>query len=155
MTPPPAARRTSGGAGEGDASAPLHLLTGPDDLLGDRAVERVVAAARQRQPDVQVVDVEAAGYTPGDLQAHASPSLFGEGTVLGVRGLEEAPDELVTDARALVERPEPDVVLVLRHRSGQRGKGLLDAAKKAGAAVHDCPKITSDADKTSFVTHEF
>src|SRR4051812_48029902 len=155
MTPPPAARRSSGGAGEADPSGPLHLVTRPEDLLGGPAGDPVVAAARQREPDVQLVDVEAAGYTAGDLQAHASPSLFGEGTVLVVRGLEEAPDELVTDARALVERPEPDVVLVLRHRSGQRGKGLLDAAKKAGAAVHDCPKITSDADKTSFVTHEF
>src|SRR4051812_36893840 len=126
MTPPPAARRPSGGAGEPDSSGPLHLVTGPEDLLGDRAVDRVLAAARQREPDVQVVDVDAAGYTAGDLLAHASPSLFGEGTVLVVRGLEEASDELVTDARALVERPEPDVVLVLRHRSGQRGKGLLD-----------------------------
>jgi DNA polymerase-3 subunit delta len=155
MTPPPASRRPSGAAGEPDAAGPLHLVTGPEDLLGDRAVERVLAAARSREPDVQVVDVEAAGYTAGDLRAHASPSLFGEGTVLVVRGLEEAPDELVTDAKALVEQPEPDVVLVLRHRSGQRGKGLLDAAKKAGAAVHDCPKITSDADKTSFAANEF
>ncbi|GAB3593858.1 DNA polymerase III subunit delta [Angustibacter peucedani] len=155
MTPPPASRRPPAAAGEADPSGPLHLVTGPEDLLGDRAVDRVVAAARGREPDVQVVDVDAAGYTAGDLQAHASPSLFGEGTVLVVRGLEDAPDELVVDAKALVEQPEPDVVLVLRHRSGQRGKAVLDAAKKAGAAVHDCPKITSDADKTSFVTHEF
>ncbi len=155
MTPPPAPRRSSPVGADPDPSARLHLVTGPEDLLADRAVERVVAAARSSEPDVQVVQVEAAGYTAGDLAVHTSPSLFGEGTVLVLRGLEEAPDELVTDAKALVEAPEPDVVLVLRHRSGQRGKGLLDAAKKAGAAVHDCPKITSDADKTSFVTHEF
>ena len=130
-------------------------MTGPEDLLADRAVDRVVAAARAAAPDVQVVDVEAGGYTAGDLAAHAAPSLFGEGTVLVVRGLEDAPDELVEDARALVADLPPDTVLVLRHRSGQRGKGLLDAARKAGAAVHDCAKITSDADKTAFVTHEF
>ncbi len=155
MTPPPARRRAQPTAGGADPSGPLHLVTGPEDLLGDRAVDRILAAARQREPDVQVVDVDASRYTAGDLQAHASPSLFGEGTVLVVRGLEEAPDELVTDAKALVDRPQADVVLVLRHRSGQRGKSVLDAAKKAGAAVHDCPKITSDADKTSFVTDEF
>lgn len=102
-----------------------------------------------------MVDVDPAGYVAGDLQAHANPSLFGEGTVLVVRGVEEAPDELLTDAKALVERPEPDVVLVLRHRSGQRGKALLEALKKAGAVVHDCPKLASDTDKASFVTHEF
>lgn len=155
MTPPPASRRAPSTAAAGDPGGPLHLVTGPEDLLGERAIDAVLAAARQREPDVQVIDVEASGYMAGDLQARASPSLFGEGTVLVVRGFEEAPDELVTDAKALVEQPEPHVVLVLRHRSGQRGKGLLDAAKQAGAVVHDCPKITSDADKTSFVTHEF
>ena len=99
--------------------------------------------------------MEPAGYALGDLAAHATPSLFGEGTVLVLRGLEDAPDELLEDAKALVLAPEPDVVLVLRHRSGQRGKGLLDAAKKAGAAVHDCPKLTKDSEKTTFVQDEF
>ncbi|MFC6009280.1 DNA polymerase III subunit delta [Angustibacter luteus] len=156
MTPP--ARRAAGpstGQPDVDPAGPLHLVTGPEDLLAERAVDRVVAAARAGDPSVQVVQVEPAGYVSGDLAAHASPSLFGEGTVLVLRALEDAPDELLEDAKALVLAPEPDVVLVLRHRSGQRGKGLLDAAKKAGAGVHDCPKITSDADKTTFVQGEF
>jgi DNA polymerase III subunit delta len=152
---PPGRRVPASAAAPADPSAPLHLVTGPEDLLADRAIDRVLAAARAAAPDVQVVDVEASAYTAGDLAAHATPSLFGEGTVLVVRGLEDAPDDLVEDARALVEAPAPDTVLVLRHRSGQRGKGLLDAARKAGAAVHECPKITSDADKTAFVSQEF
>jgi DNA polymerase III subunit delta len=138
-----------------DPSGPLHLVTGPEDLLADRAVDAVVAAARAGSPDVQVVAVDSAGYTAGDLVMHASPSLFGEGTVLVVRGLEDASDELVDDARSLVDAPEPDVVLVLRHRTGQRAKGLLDAARKAGAELHECAKISSDADKSAFVTQEF
>ena len=156
MTPP--ARRAANpanGAADADPAGPLHLVSGPEDLLADRAVDRVVAAARAREAGVSVVQVEPAGYAPGDLAAHASPSLFGEGTVLVLRGLEDAPDELLEDAKALVLAPEPDVVLVLRHRGGQRGKGLLDAAKKAGAAVHDCPKLTKDSEKTTFVQDEF
>ncbi|WP_426566430.1 DNA polymerase III subunit delta [Angustibacter sp. McL0619] len=156
MTPPASrAAPPSAGSGDGDPAGPLHLVSGPEELLADRAVERVVGAARAREPGVSVVQVEPVGYASGDLAAHAAPSLFGEGTVLVLHGLEEAPDELLEDAKALVLAPDPDVVLVLRHRSGQRGKGLLDAAKKAGAAVHDCPKLTSDAEKTSFVQHEF
>ena len=155
MSPPPGRRRSSApDAAPADPAGPLHLVTGPEELLAERAVELVVATARGREPDVQLVEVDAAGYTAGDLAMHTSPSLFGEGTVLVVRGLEDAPDDLLDDARTLVEAPAPDVVLVLRHKAGQRGKGLLDAAKKAGAAVHDCPKITSDADKTAFVAHE-
>ena len=72
-----------------------------------------------------------------------------------VHGLEEAGDDLTADTRALVASPEPDVVLVLRHRAGARGKGLLDAAKGAGAVVHTCPLIKSDAEKTDFVVREF
>lgn len=130
-------------------------MSGSEDLLADRAIDRIIARARSVDAAVDVVDVPAAGYASGQLAQHASPSLFGEGTVLVVRGLEDASDELILDARALVDYPAPDVVLVLRHRSGMRGKGLLDAVRKGGAAVHECPKITSDADKTAFVAQEF
>src|SRR4051794_17794724 len=153
--PPPSSRAARASSTSPDPAAPVHVVTGAEELLAERAVQRVLATARGVDAATQVIDVEAAGYARGDLAMHASPSLFGERKVLVVRGLEDASDDLITDARALVDAPEPDVVLVLRHRSGQRGKGLLDAARKAGAAVHDCPKITTDADKTAFVQREF
>jgi DNA polymerase-3 subunit delta len=154
--PPPASRSArAGSAKPPDPAASLHLVTGAEELLAERAVQRVVATARAVDPAMQVVEVEAAGYSRGDLAVHTSPSLFGERKVVVLRGLEDAPDDLVTDARALVDAPEPEVVLVLRHRTGQRAKGLLDAARKAGAAVHECAPITSDADKAAFVMGEF
>lgn len=134
---------------------PLHLVTGPEDLLAERAVSQIVAAARDLDADAQVVDVGPEGYRGGDLGGHTSPSLFGELRVVVIRGLDEAPDELIADTRALLSAPEPDLVLVLRHRTGARGKGLLDAAKAAGAVVHACPLIKSDAEKTDFVVREF
>jgi DNA polymerase-3 subunit delta len=153
--PPPASRSARASAGAPDPAAAVHLVTGAEELLAERAVQRVLAAARAADPSTELVEVEAAGYTRGDLRVHTSPSLFGERKVVVVKGLEEAPDDLVTDARTLVELPEPDVVLVLRHRTGQRGKALLDAARKVGAAVHECAPVTSDADKTGFVMGEF
>ena len=137
------------------APAPLHLVTGPEDLLAERAVSAVQAAARASDPAVQVVEVRADTYQRGDLAVHTSPSLFGEAKLVVVRGLEDASDDLVADARALVTAPEPDVVLVLRHRTGTRGKGLLDAAKAAGAEVHLCPQVKTDAEKSDFVVREF
>ena len=134
---------------------PLHLVTGPEDLLAERAVSGVVAAARRVDAELQVVEVGPEGYQRGDLTGHTSPSLFGELRVVVVRGLDEAGDELIADTRALVGTAEPDVVLVLRHRSGTRGKGLLDAAKAAGAVLHTCPLIKTDAEKTDFVVREF
>lgn len=138
-----------------DVSAPLHLVQGPEDLLADRAVAEIIAAARAADSTTQVVRVSPEGYTRGDLTVHTSPSLFGERKVVVLDGLEDAVDDLVTDARAAVAAPEPDVVLVLRHAGGVRGKSLLDAAKKAGAQLHECAAVKSDKDKAGFVVREF
>jgi DNA polymerase-3 subunit delta len=138
-----------------DLSAALHLVQGPESLLADRAVSAVVAAARALDDTTQVVQVSADGYARGDLTVHTSPSLFGERKVVVLNGLEEAGDDLVVDAKAAVAAPEPDVVLVLRHAGGARGKGLLDAAKSAGAQVHDCAPVKSAEAKAAFVVREF
>ncbi len=138
-----------------DLSAPLHLVQGPEALLAERAVAEIVTAARSVDSSTQVVHVAPEGYTRGDLSVHTSPSLFGERKVVVLESLEDVGDNLVTDAKAAIAAPEPDVVLVLRHAGGARGKGLLDAAKKAGAQLHDCAAIKSDKDKASFVVHEF
>lgn len=138
-----------------DVSAALHLVQGPEDLLADRAVADIVAAARAVDSSTQVVRVGMEGYTRGDLSLHTSPSLFGERKVVVLENLEEAGDDLVTDAKAAVAAAEADVVLVLRHAGGARGRGLLDAAKKAGAQLHDCAAIKSEKDKATFVVREF
>jgi len=138
-----------------DLTAALHLVTGPEELLAERAVSDVIQAARALDASTQVVDVSSTEYTRGDLTVHTSPSLFSERKVVVLSGLEEAGEDLVADAKSAVAAAEPDVVLVLRHSGGARAKGLLDAAKKAGAQVHDCAAIKSDKDKATFVVREF
>ena len=86
---------------------------------------------------------------------HASPSLFGGEKAIVVQDLDEAPDELQTDLLAYLAAPEPDVTLVVTHKSGQRGKKVLDTLKKGGARVIDCPAVKTDRDKTDFAMHEF
>lgn len=138
-----------------DPTAVLHLVQGPEELLAERAVDEVVRAARALDASTQVVRVPAEGYTRGDLTVHTSPSLFSERKVVVLTSLEDAGEDLVSDAKSAVAAAEPDVVLVLRHAGGARAKGLLDAAKKAGAQVHDCAAVKSDRDKATFVVHEF
>ena len=46
-------------------------------------------------------------------------------------------------------------MLVLLHAGGAKGKGLLDAARKAGAREVVCPKMTKPADRLAFVRTEF
>ncbi|MGL5828270.1 MAG: DNA polymerase III subunit delta [Angustibacter sp.] len=137
------------------APEPLHLILGPEELLAERVVSKIVAAARAIAPETELVNVPADQYRTGDLAVHTSPSLFGQANVVVVQGIESASDDFITEAKAFLSRPVTDVTLVLRHSSGTRGKAVLDAAKKAGAQTHECRKISSDGEKNSFVQSEF
>ncbi|WP_270887683.1 DNA polymerase III subunit delta [Pedococcus sp. 5OH_020] len=134
---------------------PLVLISGPEQVIADRALAGTLDELRQGDPDVEVVRLDAATYDAGSLSLHASPSLFGGTKVIIVRDLDEASDHLQEDLLAFLAAPEPDVTLVVAHKSGQRGKKVLDLLKKSGARVVDAPAIKSDRDKTDFATHEF
>src|SRR3712207_7537306 len=60
---------------------------------------------------------------------------------------------LFRSALGYVAAPEADVVLVLQHGGGQRGKKLLDAVRSAGAPVVACEPIKKDADKARSEEH--
>ncbi len=132
---------------------PLVLVTGPEELLVERAIASVLA--RARDADAEVIRLDAATYEPGELLVHASPSLFGGAKCLVVRGVHEAPDELQDDLMTLLSQEPADVTLVVAHGGGMKGKRVLDALRKKGAHVIDCPAIKSDRDKTDFVMKEF
>jgi len=134
--------------------APVVLVAGAEHLLGERAVAGLIAAARARSADVEVTRLEAVAYVGGTLTVVTSPSLFGEARTVVVEGVEQATDELVTDVLAYLDGPADDVVLVLVHGGGQRGKKLLDAVRAAGAPVVACDPIKKDADKVAFAVAE-
>ncbi len=132
---------------------PLTLVSGPEEVLAERAIATIIERARAAGADV--VRLDAVGYEPGSLLTHASPSLFGGDTCIIVRGLHEASDELQVDLLSLLAAPAPEISLVLAHASGTKGKKILDTLKKQGAVVIECPAIKSDRDKTDFVQKEF
>lgn len=132
---------------------PLVLVSGPEEVLVERAIASTLAAVRST--DVEVIRLDAATYEPGALLVHASPSLFGGAKCLVVRDLHEAPDELQLDLLSLLAEPAPDVTLVVAHGGGTKGKKVLDTMKKLGADTIDCPAIKTDRDKTDFVMKEF
>jgi DNA polymerase III subunit delta len=135
--------------------AAIVLITGPEEYLGIRAMDRVRAAVRAAAPDVEVSRINAAAYEAGTLLMQVSPSLFGESKLIEVEAVESMNDAFLADALAYLGIPEPDAVLVLRHGGGVRGKKLLDAIKKGGWPVVDCQPLKKDADKVGFVAAEF
>jgi DNA polymerase III subunit delta len=138
-----------------DASAPLTLVTGPEELLRDRAVAQVVHRARRADPETEVHDLTAVGLEPGKVTALASPSLFGEPIVIVVRDVGESGEELTAELKACVAAAPEGVSLALVHHGGVKNKGLLDAARNAGAATIDCKPVKWESEKVSFVQSEF
>lgn len=134
--------------------APVVLVSGPEELLAERAVALVLEQAREKLGEVEVSEIDASGYEAGALEVLASPSLFGEPRVVLASKVEACNDAFLADALAYLEHVEEDVVLVLRHGGGVRGKKLLDAIKAAKHPLVSCEAIKKDAEKTAFVTDE-
>jgi DNA polymerase-3 subunit delta len=134
---------------------PLVLITGPEAVIADRALTTTLDELRASAPDLEVIRLSAETYEAGALGMHASPSLFGGEKCIVVQDLDEAPDELQEDLLAFLGAPDPDVTLVVTHKSGQRGKKVLDTLKNSQARVLEAPAIKSDRDKTDFAMHEF
>ncbi|MFE2427172.1 DNA polymerase III subunit delta [Streptomyces sp. NPDC059373] len=147
--------RNSANTAADDPLAPLTLAVGQEDLLLDRAVQQVVAAARAADADTDVRDLAPEALQPGTLAELTSPSLFAERKVVVVRNAHDLSAETVKDVKAYLDAPVEEITLVLLHAGGAKGKGLLDAARKAGAREVACPKMTKPADRLAFVRGEF
>lgn len=133
---------------------PYVLITGPEQVLAERALASTLEAIREEDKDAEVVRLEGGAYEGGELAIHTSPSLFGGSKVVVIRDLDEGTDALIEDIVAIIGQ-DADAHIVVTHKSGARGKKALDALKKAGARIIEAPAIKSDRDKSSFVTHEF
>jgi DNA polymerase III subunit delta len=134
---------------------PYVLISGPEGVLAERALASTVDVLRVGDADLEVIKLYSEGYQSGTLTMHASPKLFGGTSVIVIQDLEEAPDELQTEVLGYLAAPADHITLVVAHKSGLRGKKVLDTLKKAGARVIDCPAIKSDGDKAQFAANEF
>ncbi|HWG27304.1 DNA polymerase III subunit delta [Actinospica sp.] len=134
---------------------PLTLVTGPEELLADRAVAEVVAAARKQDPSVEICDVIPGQLAPGGFAELVSPSLFGEAKVVVVRGVQDLTPEQTTEVTRYLNDPADTTVLVLVHGGGVKGKAFLDAVKKRKPNLVDCPKLSKPGDRIGFIKSEF
>jgi DNA polymerase III subunit delta len=134
---------------------PITLVTGPEELLRDRAVAEVVRRARAADPDTEVRELAAGALDVGVITGHASPSLFGEFTVIVVNDLQDSPDDVAAELQSLFADPPEGAALVLVHPGGVKGKALLDRARKAGAVVVEAKQLKWENEKVRFAQSEF
>lgn len=135
--------------------APVVLLHGKEELLAARAGERIRQMLRLEDPELEVIDIDAADYDGGALFTHASPSLFMEPKLLRVTGLSRMTDAFLEDALALISEPFEGTTIVLRHDgSSTRGKRLIDTVKKGAGVVVDCAELKQFEAKVDFARAE-
>jgi DNA polymerase III delta subunit len=137
-----------------DALAPLTVVVGDEEFLASRAVSAVVAAARARTPDTEVRDLEATSLQPGDLAEALSPSLFGDDRVVVLRGAQDLTKEVAAEVAAYAETLTGEIVLVVVHAGGAKGKALLTSLLAAGARKVDAPKLTKPSERRDFLRAE-
>ena len=130
----------------------MTLIVGEEDLLVERAVRAVVAAATD-DPDVH--DVRAADLKPGDLTGLTAPSLFGGGCLVVVRSVQDATKDIAAELARQAADPAPGAALVLTHSGGARNKALLADLAKQGAKRIDCPAVKRFGERLDFLRAEF
>lgn len=119
----------------------MILVSGPEGLLADRAVDEVLAQVRSEEPEVEITIADAPRLDGNALADMTGGSLFATRRAAVIRDLANLPTDLQEMVVALGTDPYEDVAVVLVHGGGNKGKGVLDKLKKAGVEVIDCPAV--------------
>lgn len=137
--------------------APVVLVSGTETVLADRAIRLLRDILRAEDPSLEVSDIDAGAYAPGELITLASPSLFAEPRLIRVENVDKMTDAFLDEAFAYFQAPADETYVVLRYPSGTRGKKLLDAVRAGtgGGIEIICAELKRDSDKQDFVAAEF
>jgi DNA polymerase-3 subunit delta len=151
-----ASQAAPGRTASGQPVPAVVLVAGDEELLVERAVSRLVAAAAGGAATAaDVHEVTAAALGPGELTSVTAPSLFGGVCLVVVRDAHDASKDVAGELARLAVGPPPDVRLVITHAGGGKGKSLLATLTGTGAQVIECPKLTRIGDRMEFVRSEF
>lgn len=132
----------------------VTLVVGDEELLAERAVGAVVAAAKAQEAGAEVHDLVGGKVEPGELTRLTSPSLFGDRSVVVIRSAQDLSKETIAEVLGYAKNPADDTVLVLVHPGGVKGKALIDGIRKTKADVVTVSKITKPAERLDFVKGE-
>jgi DNA polymerase-3 subunit delta len=117
------------------------LVQGPESLLAERAVQGLIKRALDERSDASINRLSAAQLDRGSLLEATSGSLFTTAAVVVIEQLAELPLGLADDVVGLAQQASDDLVLILVHEGGAKGKALLDRLRKAAVEVVEAPSV--------------
>lgn len=133
----------------------LVLAVGPESLLADRAIERLMTDIRAIEPMAALQSLNAAEIEAGDIGDALAPSLFGERRALAIRDLQDLSADCASEITNYLSAPDESITLILVHKGGVKGKALLEAVRKSKPIEISCDAIKKDSEKLDFVRAEF
>lgn len=135
----------------------MVLVSGSESFLADRAIRLLRDTLTSEDPSLEIHDIAAEDYAPGELITLASPSLFGEPRLIRAANVEKSTDAFIAEVLAYLAAPAADTYLVLRHAGGARGKKLLDAVRSGvgGGIEIACIELKKESDRFDFAAAEF
>lgn len=137
----------------GSAYGKVVLVHGPEELLAHRAVDALIGMCRDEDPSVEVAETSATGLDGGELVQMTSGSLFAAHSAVVIDDLGDANESLTRQVLSMVSDPAPETALVLLHRGGNKGRGLVDKLKKAKVPVFPATALKS-TELVGFVENE-
>jgi DNA polymerase-3 subunit delta len=129
----------------------LVLIQGPEALLADRAITNVSS----RFPNAQISNLHADELEVGVITDSLAPSLFGDQRIVVIRDTQDLTAECADEVLAYLEDEDSNLLLVLWHKGGVKGKGLIDKVKKLQPEVFSAEAIKKDSEKAEFIRNEF
>jgi len=111
----------------------ILLITGNAEYLSERTRKRAVQAIRAEQLECEVAEVAGSTLATGELAALTSPSLFCSSSAVVISDIQDLGDAQQEELLAYAKQTSSDVVAVLIHSGGNKGKGLLDKLRKCPA----------------------
>lgn len=118
----------------------VTLVTGPEELLNERAVAAVRSAVRQVDAEAELSESTGDQMSGAALAELSAPSLFSSTRCVVVRALQDLPDDAHQGLLDYATQPAGDIALVLVHGGGQKGSGLLAKLRKL-PAVHEVKSV--------------
>lgn len=129
----------------------LVLIQGSESLLADRAISQVIS----KYPIAQVSNLYAEEIEVGIITDNVAPSLFGDQRVVVIRDIQDLTAECADELITYLENQDENLILVLWHKGGVKGKGLVDKVKKLNPQLISVESIKKDSEKSEFIRNEF
>ena len=138
----------------------LTLITGTTDLLVDRALEKVWSVLKTNIKDISKQEIDATSEDAYIQFADAmSPNLFGSSYLVIVDHINVAEDKLDEKLVEALKNAESNIsdenYLVVIHRGGAGGTGIVKALQKQKVAEIKCETIKDPHEYLDFMRLEF